>query len=95
MGCGIHTNVPVLGTFADVLDDLVQILEDTDQFERDHLNELLKTYADEKRLKYKNFMKAMRGILSGLKEGPSVAEMMEILGKRSTVQRIRNSSQNG
>lgn len=76
-----------------MLDGLVQLLEDTEHFERDHLNELLKTYADAKQLKYKNFMKSMRGILSGLKEGPSVAEMMEILGKRSTVQRIRNGSQ--
>lgn len=77
--------------FADVLADLERLLDSTENFQRDHLNDLLKVYADEKQLKYKQFMKSMRGILSGLKEGPGVAEMMEILGKRSTIQRIRNS----
>lgn len=78
---------------ADVLNELVQLLDGTDNFQRDHLNELLKTFADDKQLKYKVFMKSMRMILSGLKEGPGVAEMIEILGKRSTIQRIRNSRQ--
>lgn len=72
---------------------MVQLLDSTDNFQRDHLNELLKTFADDKQLKYKQFMKSMRMILSGLKEGPGVAEMIEILGKRSTIQRIRNSRQ--
>lgn len=33
-------------------------------------------------------MKSLRTTLSGLKEGPGVAEMMEILGKESTIERI-------
>lgn len=33
-------------------------------------------------------MKNLRTTLSGLKDGPSVAEMMEILGKESTLERI-------
>lgn len=33
-------------------------------------------------------MKNLRTTLSGLKEGPGVAEMMEILGKESTLERI-------
>lgn len=33
-------------------------------------------------------MKNLRATLSGLKEGPGVAEMMEILGKESTLERI-------
>lgn len=33
-------------------------------------------------------MKNLRTMLSGLKEGPGVAEMMEILGKEDTLERI-------
>lgn len=74
-----------------MLDDLLARLELAVDFQRDPLNDLLKTHAEAHQLKYKQFMKTLRGILSGLNEGPGVAEMMEILGKRSTIQRLRNS----
>lgn len=38
-------------------------------------------------------MKNLRTMLSGLKEGPGVAEMMEILGKEDTLERIERIKQ--
>lgn len=72
-----------------LLDDLVVLLEDG-KFNKINLQKLLKDFSDSKDLKFSDFMKTMRSILSGLDEGPGVAEMMEILGKFNTIQRIRS-----
>lgn len=37
-----------------------------ENFNKDHLNEVLKDFANEKQLKYTKLMKALRTILSGL-----------------------------
>lgn len=50
----------------DVLDDLLQLLENQNDFDREHLNNVLREFSDEQKLKYKYFMKSMRSILSGL-----------------------------
>lgn len=49
-----------------MLDELLQLLEKQDTFDRDHLNNLLREFSEEQKLKYKQFMKSMRSILSGL-----------------------------
>lgn len=41
--------------------------------------------------KFAKMMKTFRSALSGLKEGPGVAEMMEILGKKVTKQRLSDN----
>ncbi|XP_017773834.1 PREDICTED: probable glutamate--tRNA ligase, mitochondrial [Nicrophorus vespilloides] len=56
--------------------------------EKQEVNNYLKDFAKENGIAFSNFMKLLRTILSGLKEGPSVAEMIEILGKDNTRNRI-------
>lgn len=55
---------------------------------RDEISGFLRNFAKEKKFHFSKFMKILRIVLSGLKEGPSVAEMIEILGKKDTVGRI-------
>lgn len=71
----------------ETIDALADKLEQ-ENFTRDNLHKFLKEFSSKNKLPFGSFMKGLRGILSGLKEGPGVAEMMEILGKRSTIQRI-------
>lgn len=66
-----------------LLDELEQ-----SSFKKDDLNELLKTYAEKNNFKFSKMMKTFRSALSGLKEGPGVAEMMEILGKKVSMDRL-------
>jgi len=66
---------------------LVEELKD-ENFSKANLQTILKEFSGEKKLIFANFMKNLRKTLSGLKEGPGVAEMMEILGKESTLERI-------
>ncbi|KAJ8969826.1 hypothetical protein NQ317_019533 [Molorchus minor] len=64
-------------------------LKSQDEFSIDRVSTLLKAFCMENEVKYSNFMKTLRSVLSGLKEGPSVAEMIVILGKENTLQRLQ------
>ncbi|ENN77358.1 hypothetical protein HUJ04_002650 [Dendroctonus ponderosae] len=70
------------------LPSLKQQLSSTSEFNKEKLNVLLKQTSKEHNLKYGLFMKSLRKILSGLQEGPGIAEMMEILGKENTIRRL-------
>lgn len=73
------------------LEQLLQQLDATPEYHKAQLNALLKSYAQAAGLKFPALMKTLRGALSGLQEGPGVAEMMEILGKSVVLQRLRES----
>ncbi|XP_067645810.1 nondiscriminating glutamyl-tRNA synthetase EARS2, mitochondrial-like isoform X2 [Eurosta solidaginis] len=60
------------------------------QFTKDKLNGKLKKFADKNQLKFATFMKTLRSVLSGLKEGPGVAEMMNILSSEAVLQRLKS-----
>jgi glutamyl-tRNA synthetase len=64
-----------------------------EKFSKQNLHVILKEFSNERNLTFANFMKNLRTILSGLKEGPGVAEMMEILGKEDTLERIERIKQ--
>lgn len=72
----------------DVLTNLKERLQSLENLDKDEINILLREISSDYNLKYANFMKNLRSILSELKEGPSVAEMIEILGKEDTIRRI-------
>lgn len=57
-------------------------------FNKVDLQAMLKQFSTKNNLTFSSFMKTLRNLLSGLKEGPGVAEMMEILGKENTLSRI-------
>lgn len=69
------------------LEKLVTTLENGD-FDKTHLSELLRDFSKENNLKFPKFMASLRTMLAGIKEGPGVADMMEILGKKTTIKRI-------
>ncbi|XP_041974219.1 probable glutamate--tRNA ligase, mitochondrial [Aricia agestis] len=72
-----------------VLEKLVNNLENVDKFEQNSLKENLKRFSCENEMKFPVLMKMLRCALSGLDEGPSVAEMMQLLGKRQSLDRIK------
>lgn len=71
----------------EIIGSLVTELQD-EKFTKQNLQQILKEFSSENALTFGIFMKNLRTVLSGLKEGPGVAEMMEILGKESTLERI-------
>lgn len=77
----------------EVIESLMKSLEEQN-FTRLNLNALLKEFSETNNLTFSKFMKSLRTMLSGLKEGPSVAEMMEILGKANTLERLIRTKNN-
>lgn len=75
------------------LQQLLKLLQSLPDFHKDALNASLKDYANQAQLKFPLLMKTLRGALSGLKEGPGVAEMMEILGRNVVTCRLEECIQ--
>lgn len=62
-----------------------------DQFHRASLGVLLADTSKSAGTKYSQLMHTLRWLLSGEKQGPGVAEMMAMLGKRRTLERFRRA----
>ncbi|KAG6456882.1 hypothetical protein O3G_MSEX010017 [Manduca sexta] len=73
----------------DLLNKLVGHLEQLNSFEQSSVKECLRSFASSSDVKFPDLMKMLRSVLSGLNEGPSVAEMMDLLGKNQSLQRIK------
>ncbi|KAF5298460.1 hypothetical protein FQR65_LT01239 [Abscondita terminalis] len=69
--------------------NLNRSLEEQESFSKDDLKTFLKDFSERNGFKFSALMQLLRSILSGLKEGPSVAEMIEILGKDNTLSRLQ------
>lgn len=59
------------------------------EFSEEKLLSILREFCKEHNLQIKSFMMTMRSLLSGRKDGPAVHEMMAILGKKTTIQRLQ------
>lgn len=61
-----------------------------EQFRKDILKSTLQNFSEKHGISYGQFMKLIRQEISGFKEGPGVAEMLEILGKSTTLTRLKH-----
>ncbi|XP_029155955.1 probable glutamate--tRNA ligase, mitochondrial [Nylanderia fulva] len=62
---------------------------DESNYKTDWMIMYLKNFAEKNKIPFAALMKILRSVLSGLKAGPPVAEMMEILGKDRTLLRLQ------
>ncbi|KAG5893217.1 hypothetical protein JTB14_025621 [Gonioctena quinquepunctata] len=67
----------------------IKLQAEEEQMDTKNLNVMLKSFCEENGIKFGGLMKTLRYILSGLKEGPGVAEMMVVLGKENTMERLQ------
>ena len=75
-----------------LLEDVLPLLEDCDDYSNDNLFALLSEYATKKEYKTGFVMWPIRTALSGKQMTPGGAtELMEILGKEESVKRIKNA----
>ncbi|XP_034840954.1 nondiscriminating glutamyl-tRNA synthetase EARS2, mitochondrial [Maniola hyperantus] len=72
-----------------LFEKLLNSLEDLEKFEQDTIKDNLRRFSDTNDVKFPVLMKMLRSALSGLNEGPSVAEMMQLLGKCQSLERIK------
>ncbi|XP_022115464.2 probable glutamate--tRNA ligase, mitochondrial isoform X2 [Pieris rapae] len=72
-----------------LLHEVVENLENLEDFNENSIKERLREISSKNCVKFPELMKMLRSVLSGLSEGPSVAEMMQLLGKCQTIERIK------
>ncbi|CAH2099456.1 unnamed protein product [Euphydryas editha] len=72
-----------------LFEKLIDNLENLERFEQDSIKDNLRHFSAENDVKFPVLMKMIRSVLSGLNEGPSVAEMMQLLGKYQSLERIK------
>lgn len=76
---------------------LVQIADQLGSLEnwtKDTLEALIKTYLADKNLKFPHVGKPLRAALTGTLNAPGIYDLMLILGREKTLQRIKESAQN-
>ncbi|ELT97441.1 hypothetical protein CAPTEDRAFT_170963 [Capitella teleta] len=80
------TLVNILQAVVNSLDNLSE-----DDFVSAKISETLRSNPAFKKFKFSEVMKALRVCLSGFKQGPSVAEMMWVIGKPQTTSRVEEA----
>lgn len=75
------------------LDKLVDALNRI-EFNEEQLLSTLREFGKENNLKVKTLMMTIRSLLSARKEGPGIHEMMSILGKKTTIERLQRFKSN-
>ncbi|KAM3960156.1 nondiscriminating glutamyl-tRNA synthetase EARS2, mitochondrial-like [Aphomia sociella] len=68
---------------------LFENLNEMEKFDQDCLKDRLREFSSNNNVKFPVLMKMLRSVLSGLKEGPGVAEMLALLGKYQSLERIK------
>lgn len=69
------------------MNKLISVLEST-EFTKTTLVTTLRDFAKKEKIKFVQMMQLLRSLLSSRKDGYQVAEMLEILGKKRTIQRL-------
>ncbi|XP_064643804.1 nondiscriminating glutamyl-tRNA synthetase EARS2, mitochondrial-like [Lineus longissimus] len=77
----------------DLLQKILNIINEMESqdFNQAPIVQQLRNIAKEENIKFPTLMKIMRLCISGLKEGPGVGEMMEVLGKDVVLERLQYS----
>jgi glutamyl-tRNA synthetase len=71
-----------------LINDVVLLLQNLENFDKENIQNILKEIAEEKGLKLGDLMKYIRAFIAGRTASPSVFEMMEILGKEESIKRL-------
>ncbi|CAG2213967.1 EARS [Mytilus edulis] len=77
---------------SEVLQSCIECVKNMDTFDESSVGSEMKKNAKSMKVKFAPYMKFLRMCLSGLKEGPSVGEIMTVLGKSKTLERLKHAS---
>ncbi|KAL4219727.1 Glutamyl-tRNA synthetase [Mactra antiquata] len=87
----VQTVISKVNNFKEILQKTVDKLNLMTHFDESSIKEVLACYCEENKIKKKEYMGLLRNCLSELKQGPAVSEMMEILGREETLNRLNNA----
>lgn len=73
-----------------IITNFIPILKSTHSFDSAHLESAFKKYIEENEIGFGKAMIALRIVLTGVGGGPSLFDIMEILGTQETIYRLEN-----
>ena len=85
-----HKNKLLNNSFNIMIRELLKILEDINEWNISILEEKIKIYIQENNIKFVKLGKPLRLLLTNLENGPSISDILFILGKENSIQRIKN-----
>ncbi|XP_043288445.1 probable glutamate--tRNA ligase, mitochondrial isoform X2 [Venturia canescens] len=87
----VPTNLPIKQDpqCLDTVKLVCEKLDEVEIFEKEYLSNFLREIAKKNGAPFGKFMKVLRALLTGLEEGPAVAEMMAILGREKSLARLK------
>jgi len=74
-----------------ILDDLTKLLNKEENFNADHLEEIVRKYCTENNFNTREVFHPLRVAVSGRTEGPCLFQMLELLGKERVIKRIKQA----
>ena len=74
-----------------LLDDLATQLSRAGQFNQEELEKIFVSFLDQKEIKLKKIAQPLRMALTGKTASPGIFEVMQVLGKEKTVERIKRA----
>ena len=86
----IDDNKLFTDSFNDIISEFVNILENISKWDLKSLEEILKKFIDNNKIKFSLFGKPTRIILINLENGPSITDILYILGKKNSIERLKN-----
>lgn len=75
----------------DVLQSCLTCVKNLNEFEQSNITSEMRKEAKSSGVKFSLYMKFLRLCLSGLKEGPSIGEIMTVIGKAKTIKRLQHA----
>ncbi|MCP4231845.1 MAG: glutamate--tRNA ligase, partial [bacterium] len=81
-------NVNKLDDVASFFSDIIAKIEESDEFDVAGLEDIIRSYAEELGVGAGKVIHPLRAALSGRAKGPSMFDMMEVLGKKRCVERL-------
>ena len=83
-------NVLINQDFKIIIKDLILILENLNIWNSENLEQCIKEFIDDKKIKFVSFGKPTRLMLINSENGPSISDIFFILGKKNSIHRINN-----
>ena len=84
-----HSNL-LDSNFDNLVSEFVSILIDINIWDKELISEKIKTFINNKKVKFVLFGKPLRLLLINSENGPSINDILYILGKKNSIQRIKN-----
>ena len=73
----------------EILQNIIEILKNFDQFDSENIENSIKNFIEEKELGIGAILNALRLCLVGALKGPHLFDIIELLGKEETIERIQ------